>query len=264
VGPLSWIGHKLAHYLSEPRDGFSIATSRRGMLAASLRKGDVLLVEGSSRFAAAIRTITQSTWSHAALCVGDALAEEHGAAPMLVEADINEGVRAVPVSHYAQLHTRICRPVGVHAEEIDALAAYAIHRIGQQYDLRNVIDLARYLVHPPPLPQKYRRRLLSIGSGEPTRAICSSLIAAAFASINYPVLPDIEVARNEGADGEHQLREILHIRDSRLYAPRDFDVSPYFRIVKPTLEHGFDPHVLTWAERATLPPDAGESEELPP
>ena len=258
MNPLSWLGHKLAHYLSAPRDGFSIATSRRGMLAASLRKGDVLLVEGSSRFASAIRTITQSTWSHSALCVGDALAQTHGDALMLVEADINDGVRAVPVSHYATLHTRICRPVGLHTDELDALAGYVIHRLGQQYDLDNVFDLARYLVHPPPVPQRYRRRLLSIGSGEPTRAICSSLIAAAFASINYPVLPDIEVASSVGKDGAAQLREILHIRDSRLYAPRDFDVSPYFRIVKPTLEHGFDPHVLTWAELATLPADAGE------
>jgi len=264
VGPLSWLGHQLAHYLSAPRNGFSIATSRRGMLTASLRKGDVLLVEGSSRFSSAIRTITQSTWSHAALCVGDALAERYGSAPMLVEADINDGVRAIPAAHYAMLHTRICRPVGLRSDEIDALAAYAIRRIGQQYDLRNVFDLARYLVHPPPVPQKYRRRLLSLGSGEPTRAICSSLIAAAFASIDYPVLPDIEVARNEGADGKHQLLEILHIRDSRLYAPRDFDVSPYFRIIKPTLEHGFDPHELTWAERATLPAEAGEGDAPSP
>lgn len=260
MGPLAWLGHKLARYLSEPRDGFAVATSRRGMLAASLRKGDVLLVEGSSRFAAAIRTITQSTWSHSALCVGDALADSHGGALMLVEADINDGVRAVPVSHYAHLHTRICRPVGLRAAEIDALVGYAIGRLGQQYDLRNVLDLARYLVHPPPVPHKYRRRLLSLGSGEPTRAICSSLIAAAFASINYPVLPDVEVARSVGEDGEWQLREILHIRDSRLYAPRDFDVSPYFRIVKPTIEHGFDPHQLTWAELATLPADAGDAD----
>jgi hypothetical protein len=33
-----------------------------------------------------------------------------------------------------------------------------------------------------------------------------------------------------------------------LYVPRDFDVSPYFQIVKPTLEVGFDHHFLTWAQ----------------
>jgi hypothetical protein len=31
-------------------------------------------------------------------------------------------------------------------------------------------------------------------------------------------------------------------------APRDFDISPYFRIIKPTLEAGFDHHQLAWAE----------------
>ena len=67
-------------------------------------------------FASAIRTITQSTWSHSALCVGDALAAKRGDdAPMLVEADINEGVRVVPVERYAHMHTRICRPVGLDA-----------------------------------------------------------------------------------------------------------------------------------------------------
>jgi hypothetical protein len=29
--------------------------------------------------------------------------------------------------------------------------------------------------------------------------------------------------------------------------PRDFDVSPYFQVVKPTLEAGFDPRRLAWA-----------------
>ena len=32
---------------------------------------------------------------------------------------------------------------------------------------------------------------------------------------------------------------VLHIRDCSLYMPRDFDISPYFEIVKPTV-HGFD------------------------
>ncbi|GAA0719096.1 YiiX/YebB-like N1pC/P60 family cysteine hydrolase [Dokdonella soli] len=249
--PLHWIGRKLAHYLSAPRELVHVSTSRPGLLAATLCKGDVLLVEGTSRFASAIRTITQSNWSHAALFIGDALTASTGdPAPLFVEADINAGVRAVPLDHYAHLHTRICRPVGLDDTEIDALIAYAVARIGNQYDLRNVIDLARYLVRPPPVPDRYRRRLLAFGGGDPTRAICSSLIAAAFASIRYPVLPDIELVRGKGVGGEEQAREILHIRDSSLYAPRDFDMSPYFRIVKPTLQHGFDPHALTWAPAA--------------
>lgn len=245
--PLDWLGRRLALYLSAPRRAVHVSTSLPGQLAATLRKGDVLLVEGTSRFAAAIRTITQSNWSHAALFVADAPVPDRPAGLHFVEADINAGVRAVGIDAYAHLHTRICRPIGLADTEIDALASYAIAHIGNRYDLRNVIDLARYLFRPPPVPERYRRRLLALGGGDPTRAICSSLIAAAFASIRYPVLPDVEVVRIRGEGGEEQAREILHIRDSSLYTPRDFDMSPYFRIVKPTLEADFDPHRLTWA-----------------
>lgn len=248
LNPLRWVGRHLARYLSEPRDATSLATNRAPLLAAVLRKGDVLLVEGTSRFSSAIRTITQSTWSHAAMFVGDALGRSIADETQLfIEADINEGVRAMPLSHFSRWHTRICRPVGLGESEINALIGYVIARLGNQYDLRNVADLARYLLRPPPVSQRYRRRLLALGSGDPTRAICSSLIAGAFASINYPVLPEIELAQEKGAAGKAQVREILHIRHSSLYAPRDFDVSPYFRIVKPTIEGGFDPHTLTWA-----------------
>lgn len=249
---LRWTGRKLARYLSEPRANLHVSTSRPDLLAATLRKGDVLLIEGTSRFSAAIRTITQSTWSHAALCIGrDASGNAHDDSLLFIEADINDGVRTLTLGSYVRLHTRICRPVGLSTAEIDAVVAYATARIGNQYDLRNVVDLARYLIHPPPVPDRYRRRLLAFASGDPTRAICSSLIAAAFESIHYPVLPDIELARSKGAAGAEQAREILHIRDSRLFTPRDFDVSPFFRIIKPTLEHGFDPHALTWAAQQT-------------
>jgi len=39
---------------------------------------------------------------------------------------------------------------------------------------------------------------------------------------------------------------VLHIRHHSLYAPRDFDVSPYFQIVKPAIDRGFDPHAVNW------------------
>lgn len=262
MSPLHWLGRRLAEWLSAPRNGGQhVATSHPGLLAATLRKGDVLLVDGSSRFASAIRYLTQSTWSHAALYVGDALPPNgDGQRHWFVEADINDGVRAVPMSEYALQHTRICRPVGLSDGEIDHLIDYALARLGNQYDLRNVFDLARYLIRMPPVPVQMRRKMLALGSGDPTRAICSSLIAEAFGSVRYPVLPDIELVRSKGSDGEHNVREILHIRHSSLYTPRDFDVSPYFQIIKPTLEGGFDPHQLSWAAQQSLLPDPAQDE----
>ena len=44
-------------------------------------------------------------------------------------------------------------------------------------DLKNVFDLARYLFPVPPVPSRLRRRLIALGSGDPTRAICSTVIA---------------------------------------------------------------------------------------
>lgn len=240
------IGRRLARYLAEPRDvDVHPATSPAELVEGALVRGDVLLVEGVSRFSTAIKYLTQSTWSHAALYVGDTIEPSGfaGERRTLVEADVNEGVRAVPFSLYAGYHTRICRAVGLSSEETDRVCDYMISRLGYQYDVRNIIDLARYLVQTPPVPAHWRRRMLALGSGDPTRAICSSLIAQAFQSIRYPVLPHVEPGTARSA-----AEEIHHIRHHSLFAPRDFDVSPYFEVIKPRLAHGFDFHEIVWGD----------------
>ena len=214
-------------------------------LAAVLRKGDVLLVEGSTRISVTIKYLTQSSWSHAALCVGDpmAVAPDGGEPRVLLEADVIAGVRIVPISNYATQHTRICRPVGLSNDEIDRVVAYATARLGRQYDRKHVWDLARYLLPTPPIPPRWRRRMLAIGSGDPTRAICSTLIAEAFDSVGYPILPHPLLARGGEPEADVDAVEVKRIHDQGLFVPRDFDVSPYFQIIKPTLEQGFDPHL---------------------
>ncbi|MES3014225.1 MAG: hypothetical protein V4750_10925, partial [Pseudomonadota bacterium] len=68
---LTSFGWRLAGYLSRPRrQGVLVATVEPELLAATLRPGDVLLVEGNTRISVAIKYLTQSTWSHAALFVG--------------------------------------------------------------------------------------------------------------------------------------------------------------------------------------------------
>ncbi|BDB29714.1 hypothetical protein Tamer19_38140 [Cupriavidus sp. TA19] len=259
---LAFIGTHLAEYLGAPkRQGSLVATVAPGLLAAALRPGDVLLVEGNTRISVAIKYLTQSTWSHAALFVGDALPPpaSGGERPTFVEADLRGGVRAVGLSVFAGLHTRICRPVGLSTQDVQKLVAHTIGRIGQQYDLRNVIDLARYLIPTPPVPARWRRRLLALGSGEPTRAICSTLIAQAFQTLRYPILPDVTRSGSADPACQHCHREILHIRHHSLYTPRDFDLSPYFDVVKPNLLADFDYRALAWADDTPAVQDAGSS-----
>jgi len=235
-------GTRIARFLSEPREKLSPAATWSMNLAATLEKGDVLLVEGTSRISSAIKYLTQSSWSHAALYIGDSINrfDDKGEALVLVEADLVEGVRAVPLSVYEPMHTRICRPAGLNSDEVDAVLQHAISRLGHTYDLKNITDLARYFITTPPVPGNWKRRMIAFGSGDPTRAICSSLIAEAFQSIRYPILPDIEIKQIDSAKGKRQQREIMHIRHHSLFAPRDFDVSPYFEIIKPSLSTDFD------------------------
>ena len=247
---LSKVGTWLGRYLSQPVRAHGVTPpTRPAVLLSALRPGDVLLVEGASRVSTAIKYLTQSTWSHAALYVGDSLADAGGGSVRcFVEADIVEGVRAVGVEEFDGLPTRICRPLGICDEDRARVISFVTSRLGHQYDLRNVIDLARYLVPTPPVPERFRRRMLALGSGDPTRAICSTLIAQAFQSVRYPILPQVQTIDAGDPSCPMCKTEVLHLRHYSLFAPRDFDVSPYFAVVKPGLEQAAAYRTLRWAD----------------
>jgi hypothetical protein len=234
---LDTIGKLISGYLQKEVPGYEPFTpSDPEHLRGLIEPGDVLLVEGNNRISGIIKYLTQSTWSHAALYVGpvDGAQEADGEPHVLIEAYVGEGVVSAPLSKYFPYHTRLCRPVGLSYEDRTTVCRYAINRIGFGYDTKNILDLMRFLF-PLPIPQRWRRRMIAFGSGDPTKIICSALIAQAFDAVRYPILPKITRA------GSRQARkEILHIRDSSLYMPRDFDISPYFEVVKPTIVRGFD------------------------
>lgn len=248
----SSIGRRLAAYLSKSLPGYQrFDTVSMDVVAGVIQPGDILLVEGDSRISVAIKYLTQSSWSHACLYVGEG--GEGPEEPLLLEADLQQGVQLVPLSKYSRFNIRICRPIGLTADEVSKLVGFARSKLGHQYDLKNVFDLVRYLVQRPAVPNRYRRSMLALGSGEPTRAICSTLIAQTFQYIDYPILPRLG---DEGDDGEVPTFYRSHFTH---YTPRDFDASPYFAIVKPTIEQGFDYRTLQW----TLPaPEQPRDESL--
>ena len=236
------IGEHLATFLTKSQPGYQrIDTVTIDRVAASMRTGDILLIEGNSRISTAIKYLTQSSWSHACLYIG---APGGGGDDFnLIEADLKEGVRLINLNHFAKFNLRICRPVDLTEADTRSLVDFAKTKIGHKYDLRNVLDLIRFVIQKPAVPNRYRRSMLSLGSGEPTRAICSTLIAEAYQSINYPILPSRD--GDTGKDGEvpqFYKRHFTH------FTPRDFDLSPYFRIVKPTIESGFNYQDLRWQD----------------
>ncbi len=87
MGVLLVIGRFLAGYLIGPsRAPYANAPTDETALARTVRPGDILLVDGKQRISTAIKYLTQSTWSHAALCV-EATGDASGEPPRFVEAD---------------------------------------------------------------------------------------------------------------------------------------------------------------------------------
>ncbi len=261
-------------------------------LRDALKPGDVILVEGSQRISEVIKYLTQSSWSHAALYVGDALVRDgdeqarelrerfgEEAESLLVEATVEEGVSVAPLSKYARHNIRICRPINLRARDLDTVLKTVIGQIGGSYNVDHVLDLMRYLFPVHLIPRRWRRTALEHGGRYSREVICSAQIAMAFQEVRYPILPVIDgretsieasdtwlhrflSRRRRAALGNHVFRPC----DPMLITPRDFDLSPYFEIVKLPVyaKREFDYKRIVWAdagaEVAASESDPGKSE----
>ncbi len=216
---LQLIGTQLAKYLTKEHiyedHYFRISIDD---IKSALEPGDVVLVEGQSRISNAIQFITNSNWSHAAIFIGEVGSLSH----CLIEVKAVDGCIFTNIDVYIHHNLRICRPVFLNNKKRKILINYLIKKIGSKYDLKNIMDLIRYVFPTPPVPKKLRRNLIGIGAGDPTKAICSTLIAEAFKEIGHPILPF-----------KNQLESIV-LRHPTYCLPKDFDISPFFKIIKPT------------------------------
>lgn len=241
-------------------------------LKSTIAPGDVLLVDGDQRVSQAVKYLTQSSWSHSALYIGDALlrkdAETRARAQrrfgreakyLLVEALVSEGVVVSPLMKYIDFNVRICRPVRLAPEDLQVVIDYALSRVGHRYDRRNFLDLTRYLLPFHLIPPPLQDDALHFGSGVATETICSTMLAEAFGRVRFPILP--RTIRRPPRTVAERLRQqvlgrptvraysgLLRARHPTLCVPRDFDLSPYFEIVKFNAkdEAEFDYRRLEW------------------
>lgn len=233
-------------------------------LKKTLRKGDVLLVEGDQRISQVIRYLTQSSWSHCAIYVGDELLkgdpqraaelrQRFGAEAqhLLIEAESGNGVCASPISKYQRYNIRICRPQGLHRDDVGTVLGYVIAQLGRRYDVRHIFELARFFFPVSVVPQRWRRAALTLGSPNGRAVICSSMIAEAFTRVGYPILPQVKLADRPAPAVAWWKRPVarplpcvvatFRRHNSKLVTPRDFDLSPYFEVVK--FNHLGDPRL---------------------
>ena|SRR3990167_6551820 len=207
-------------------------------LKHEIRSGDVLLIEGRSRISHIIRSITQSPWTHAALYIGrlsdienEELADfirkhvdEKENTRLIAESLIDKGTIIAPLSSYRHHHIRICRPIGIAPDDVEEVISYAVRSIGIAYNVRQILDLARFLLPWGIMPRRWGSSLFRTPSGEPESGVCSTLIAEAFSSIHFPILPFVK--------STHDTEVELIPRNPYLFTPKDFDYSPYFEIIK--------------------------------
>ena len=207
-------------------------------LCYELRPGDVLLTEGSSHVAEVIKLVTQSPWTHSVLYIGrlydidnprirQKVKEHYDGDPneqLIIEALMGDGIIIAPLKKYKDDHIRICRPKGLSPHDAQQVITYAINKVGLDYDVRHILDLLRFMFPYSFLPRRWRSTLFSKHAGEQTRTVCSTMMAEAFHSVKFPILPFAE----KTDDGSIHLYQ----RNPRLYTPKDFDYSPYFEIIK--------------------------------
>jgi len=232
------IWDKIVGWLSTNSDDNKMPLSDFDRLRYEIRPGDVILVEGRTPVSEIIKTITLSNWTHSAIYIGrlhnidDPVLREYiqkfyNGEPddqLIIESQLGEGTIVNNIRKYRDDHLRICRPTSITRTDSQKVIAYAINRLGSYYNVRQILDLARFLFPYALLPRRWRSSLFEHNAGTPTHTVCSTMMAEAFASVHYPILPVLH--RDE--DGEL----IMYKRNTRLITPKDFDYSPYFDVIK--------------------------------
>lgn len=234
-----WITRQFTEWLTYEPDRAANFTSLTNYerLCDEIKPGDIILVEGHSRVSKIIKLITQSPWTHSMLYLGNyhqlnmaGLAptslSHYATSPqahLIIEAVLGEGTIVTPLQTYKDEHLRICRPSSLTLQDRNKVLQHTLAKIGYQYHTRQLFDLARFLLPYSLIPGRWRSSLFRYHAGDSTQTICSSMLAEAFLSVHYPVLPVIE-------NTEQGLR--FFKRNTKLFTPQDFDYSPYFDIIK--------------------------------
>jgi len=215
-------------------------------LLQTVQPGDVILVEGRSELSQIIQLLSHSTWTHAALYVGDHLIRPDAPQAeilqrrfgedgrhLVVEAFVGEGVIAAPLRKYQEDNIRLCRPYGISEEDREQVIDGVVANLGKHYDEQNILDLALMLLPLGLNPFKKKTIKACLGGCSDFRVICSGMIARSFQKVGYPIVPAVQPRQStipSPIDNPYGGR--LAMRHFSQILPRDFDISPNFDIIK--------------------------------
>lgn len=264
----NYLWNKFVHWLTYESPNHNTPLTHFERLRYELRQGDVLLIEGRSNVGEIIKSITQSIWTHSCIYIGrlhdidDIMLRDHiqkyrhsnPDEQLVVEAILGKGIIISSLENYEGEHIRICRPRGITRTDSQTVIQYCIKRLGSDYNVRQIMDLARFMFPYSLLPKRWRSSLFEHNAGKPTKTVCSTMMAEAYAKVRFPIIPVVH------QDKTGKLKVLRS--NSKLITPRDFDHSPYFDVIKyPILD--FDElgiyRTLPWDQTGVHFNDHGDS-----
>lgn len=220
---------------SEPKEAVLCDFDR---IKQSAKPGDVLLIEGRSSVDGTIKKLTQSHWSHGALYIGRLIDIDDMAlrelvrshidcdtdTPLIVHSVLGQGTIIEPLQELEREHIRLCRPKGLAKGDVQQVIRYMLSQVATDREEYHFMDIMRFFFPWSLVPQRWRMPLLRYNYGKHVELVSCSVIANAFGFVQFPIMPLVKTTRNGGTQ--------LLRRKPRLCMPVDFDVSPYFEIVK--------------------------------
>lgn len=235
---MQWIAHKVIKWFMKFETQKQQFFTDFDRVKQEIRPCDVVLVESHNVLARVIQQITLSPWAHAALYLGRAeeitdpvMKEKIMNLPwvepktqILIEGYMGSGTVLNPLEFYRSYNIRICRPRGLLRSDAQQVISAALEHWGAPYDIVQIFDLARFLLPWSFIPKRWRSSLFSYHPGVQTKTVCSTMIAESFSRVKFPILPLVKVNKNGVIE--------LYQRNPKLYTPKDFDLSPYFEVLK--------------------------------
>ncbi len=234
---LKQLKNKLFSFITKEHAGDEIFPCDFEKICALIKPGDVVLIQGRNRLSFAIQYVTKSIWTHAAICIGklkdiqDETLKEHiekhyqGSSNeiLIVEGIAGKVIKVSRLSHYKKYHLRLCRPINIAEKNLQQALTYAMSAVGHEISLWQIGNLFKLLLFWTILPNWVFAGFYKPKQGFRPK-ICSSVIAEAFASAKFPILPSISRDR----EGKHHLTPT----DPQFFVPTMIDYSPYFEIIK--------------------------------
>lgn len=263
----------IIHWLYNSQKNYGVNWCNFDHAAQIIEPGDVILVDGTAPADKRIKSISGSNWSQVLLYLGRlhdikdpslrAMASDYipcqSNTQLLLKVDLVHGVHLITLSELQDVQLRICRPSGLTDAEKQSVIRYGLSRLENNKKHAWWPAIRLLLVPWSWFPRHWRKPIFKLLSGRRLRRAVGGTIGDSFSFIQFPILPLVK----KEFDGKTK----LYRHYPMVFYPSDFDLSPYFDVVKYPFADQIDGkglRLLPWKGEIGALQQQGESSEETP